>query len=233
MSAYLQYCGLDIGKKLIGPKRGNIKGHFEDELFVRFHKDVLKKNKQHMFLPEEIGFDEKDKSNARQLIDSQDKTSLWGWKDPRTIIFLYDWEAILGEKAKYIFIYRPPDQVVDSLLRRNTDLILRFNPFIAAKSWLLYNQRIVNFCRETGRNFALFNFDDILKEPRHLVYFINKDELYQINEKKIEEIYDSNLFKKNIGLWRSKLVNIIYRKQFNSLWSQLEGLRIKNENTLS
>ncbi|MDP4350266.1 hypothetical protein QSG17_25820, partial [Escherichia coli] len=42
----------------------------------------------------------------------------WGWKDPRTTLFLDFWSEFLPD-ARYLLVFRRPWEVVDSLFRRN------------------------------------------------------------------------------------------------------------------
>lgn len=41
-TSLLQSAGLDIGQRLIGPRKDNVKGFFESIDFVEFHESVLR-----------------------------------------------------------------------------------------------------------------------------------------------------------------------------------------------
>ncbi len=81
---------------------------------------------------------------ARELVAQRSELPLWGWKDPRTCLFLEFWESILPE-ARYLFLYRHPVDVALSLWRRNGDLDLREDPWRTIRSWEVYNRRLLTF----------------------------------------------------------------------------------------
>lgn len=121
ITQWLHKCGLPVGNDLLGPGTGNIEGHFEDLDFVRLHGELLLSQK----LPDN-GFTE----NAVKTIGAMQMfrvTSLiniksrqqqqWGWKDPRTCLFLNIYRDILPE-ARYLVIFRDYQSVVSSLLSR-------------------------------------------------------------------------------------------------------------------
>ena len=90
-ASILQSAGLDIGERLMASDTGNVKGHFEDGDFVEFHQNVLQSQgisvagwtKQ-----TRIQVQDRYLAEAAKLIKSRSKSSLWGWKDPRTTLFL-------------------------------------------------------------------------------------------------------------------------------------------------
>lgn len=143
-SSYLQKCGLNIGESLIEPYIDNKKGYFEDIDFVSLNIKILAKNKTNMFLPKSIKINKKNTKEALKLLERKSKSKLWGWKDPRNTILL-DFYKSINPSANHIFIFRHPYNVIDSLIRRGTDYNIRKNPFISAKSWILYNKKIIKF----------------------------------------------------------------------------------------
>jgi GT2 family glycosyltransferase/glycosyltransferase involved in cell wall biosynthesis len=145
-ASLFQKVGVDIGKKLVGPADGNVKGHFENVDFVEFHKSVLRSHgidelgctfeKTIPVAPEYVEI-------AKRAIDqNQLPHKHWGWKDPRTTLFWDFWLSLLPE-ANFICVYRSPWEVVDSLYRRGTDVSLLQNPEMAVKMWIHYNQKVL------------------------------------------------------------------------------------------
>lgn len=121
ITQWLHRCGLPVGNDLLGPGTGNIEGHFEDLDFVRLHEELLLSQK----LPN-TGFTENAVKNIepRQMfritslinIKSRQQPQ-WGWKDPRTCLFLNIYRDILPE-AHYLVIFRDYQPVVSSLISR-------------------------------------------------------------------------------------------------------------------
>ena len=145
-ASLFQKVGVDIGKKLVGPADGNVKGHFENVDFVEFHKSVLRSHgidelgctfeKTIPVAPEYVEI------AKRAIAQNQLPHKHWGWKDPRTTLFWDFWLSLLPE-ANFICVYRSPWEVVDSLYRRGTDVSLLQNPEMAVKMWIHYNQKVL------------------------------------------------------------------------------------------
>jgi len=149
VASALQRAGLDIGRDLAGPALGNPRGHFEDQDFFRLHEDMLGAAGETCFtagddfaLPESPELERR----ARALAAEREALPLWGWKDPRTCLFLELWDRILPD-ARYLFVYRHPVDVALSLWRRNKDLELRQDPWLAMRAWEVYNRRLLDFRR--------------------------------------------------------------------------------------
>lgn len=138
IAAVLQEAGVYLGDELIGADTGNIRGHFEDVDFVQFHQTVLRSQNLDIdgwmiqpnkhILPEYV-------TVAKTLIIRKSQRNLWGWKDPRTTLFLNFWQTLIPQ-AKFIFVYRSPWEVVDSLYRRGTDELIQNQPQIAVETWI-------------------------------------------------------------------------------------------------
>lgn len=121
LANWLAYCGLDLGDETIPGDYSNPAGHYEDQAFVAFHRDILRENgldylvsKRHMLV-----ISETQRVRAKQLILSRTAKNRWGWKDPRTALFLDFWKSLLPD-LRVLVVYRHYAQVVDSLLRRES-----------------------------------------------------------------------------------------------------------------
>ncbi len=139
--------GVHLGERLVGPERGNPKGHFEDVDFYELHQRALTANglgsegftcQETIAVPPAVG-DAFDALVARRRSLEQP----WGWKDPRTTLFLDAWRERLPE-AVFLLVFRRPWEVVDSLLRRG-DGAFAVNPRLALDVWLSYNRRLHEF----------------------------------------------------------------------------------------
>jgi len=165
MGNFLHHCGISMGKELIGAARGNRFGHFEDAEFVSFHSELLNRRRCHMYTPaRNLEFTEQEARQALALVE-QRRTEFkhWGWKDPRTTLFLHSWQRILPE-ARYILLYRSPYSVIDSLLRRATDRRLKLAPWIAASAWIRYNEEILSFYKAHKSHTLLININDFNRD---------------------------------------------------------------------
>lgn len=146
VASVLSEAGLDIGlKEGIGAGLGQPRGHFEDRDFYRLHEAILAASDRTCFTADEDSLNEIApvfEERARALVAARADLPFWGWKDPRTCLFLDLWERLLPH-ARYLFLYRHPVDVALSLWRRNTDPELRQDPWIALRAWELYNRRLL------------------------------------------------------------------------------------------
>lgn len=148
-ASLLHGAGLFIGERLMGPYQGNEKGHFEDLDFYEFHKRALTAAGEH-----EDGFVTMGRPQvATELVpealalvaERRSRGVPWGWKDPRTTHFLDFWQGLVPE-ARFLFVFRSPWEVVDSLVRRG-DRPVQEDPSLAIRSWLHGNRQILDFVR--------------------------------------------------------------------------------------
>ena len=101
--------------------------------------------------------------DAQSLLEKSAGQSPWGWKDPRSALFLEQWLR-LAPDAKFVFVYRQPTQVIHSLRRPRRCRIwqypgaasvaslggIRFR-IAKAAACIQYNRRIVEFPPESTR----------------------------------------------------------------------------------
>jgi hypothetical protein len=134
---------------LLGSGAGNDAGHFEDLDFQEFHQRALLGNglSAEGFTADALPrVPEPLHAEALRIVgDRRRHGGVWGWKDPRTILFLDFWAERLPD-ARYVFVFRRPWEVVDSFFRRG-DPAFAFNPQLAARVWLHYNRRILAFAQ--------------------------------------------------------------------------------------
>lgn len=146
VASVLREAGLDIGLKGdVVPEPGQPRGHFEDRDFHGLHEAILAAAGRTCFTADEASiavipavFEER----ARALAAAREGRPFWGWKDPRTCLFLDLWDRLLP-RARYLFLYRHPVDVALSLWRRNTESELREDPWLAFRAWELYNRRLL------------------------------------------------------------------------------------------
>ncbi|MEG4917854.1 O-linked N-acetylglucosamine transferase family protein [Microcoleus sp. B7-D4] len=174
-AAFLQKIGLDLGNNLLKGNYWNPPGYFEDSDFVEFQRTIL----QTCSLSDETGFPDwgwteseqldAQKLNiniepAKQLVKSRSNHSeLWGWKDPRTSLMLDFWNQIIPN-ARYLFVYRYPWDVTDSILRLNIPFFSQ-NPESCLKIWKLYNRHILEFYKRHDNQCLLVNLNTLLTSP--------------------------------------------------------------------
>jgi hypothetical protein len=144
--------GVRLGDRLLGANVGNDRGHFEDLDVYEFHQAALRSNglgtegylaAGSVVVPEPL-----EPIGRRLAADRARGGGVWGWKEPRTVLFLDFWERILPE-ARFLFVFRRPWEVLDSLFRRGNAEFLA-EPRLALRVWRHYNERILRFARRAA-----------------------------------------------------------------------------------
>jgi tetratricopeptide (TPR) repeat protein len=161
---FIANAGLDMGSKLLGGGISNKGGHYEDQLAVNVHDQWLVENNTSWQFYDEVDLSVIEESlvSLRRYIVSRDSAAkAWGVKDPRACLFLPEWDRVLGERGHYLFILRHWSSCVESLLHRHsrelafsttdivdpTHIVFWQSPTLAARMWLSYCKRILEFAR--------------------------------------------------------------------------------------
>jgi len=222
-TSLLKNAGLDIGKVLLGENKSNPKGHFENEDFCNLHRKILKENYLHPdgWDLKTISFQKEYEEEAKTLI-AKNTNTYWGWKDPRTTLFLNFWKQLLPN-AYFLFIYRSPWEVVDSIYRRK-DPIFKDAPEKAIDVWMFYNQVILDFYKNNCANSVLYNIKNIIQKPETFLIELNKRFGFELkfSEKKIfdEEIFNRTIINQNL----QQIFVEQYSPEAVKLYRQLEQL---------
>ena len=219
-ASLLQSAGINFGDRLMGEGQGNAKGHFEDLDFVEFHQNVLQSQGISV-----AGWTQQNKIEVQQqylgvakaLISARGDRSIWGWKDPRTTLFLDFWSRLIPD-AKYLFVYRSPWEVLDSLFRRG-DVIFRTNPNFAVAQWCNYNQAVLNFFQRYPEQSLLVDIDSIIQSGDRLIDLINQK--FGLKLRSPESLYQESLFTSNIDYHRQALITKLF-PQAVELYEQLQ-----------
>jgi len=169
-SSLCQSGGLFIGKSLNPPDKASPLGHFEDLDFLWFHERTLVSDGR-----SPTGFDingslpkvtDQAAAEARGLVAERRGLGVpWGWKDPRTVLFLDFWAQELPE-AKFLLVFRKPWEVADSLFRRgDTEVRLGNEPLRALKLWHQYNAQVLRFAQAHPSRVLVREFTQVIDSP--------------------------------------------------------------------
>ena len=164
-SSLMESAGVNVGERLMGALTGNSKGHFENLDFVEFHQRILNSlgiSQDGWTLQKEISVPQQLRDQSKLIIEKNSVSHLWGWKDPRTTLFLDFWEDLLPQ-AYFIFTYRSPWEVVDSLYRRGDEIFYN-NPKYALEMWIHYNTLILDFYNRFSNKSILLNIDNLITD---------------------------------------------------------------------
>lgn len=238
LSQYLSQCGLHIGKELINfdtiSSQSAYNGHHEDRDFLEFHREIMARVRIYGFPTNQLQLllfkiNSSDRQKAIKLIKSRENLAQWGWKDPRTTLFLDFWHDLIVA-PKYLFVYREPLLVVDSLLRRGTDKHILKKPIIALRSWKVYNRQLIKFWNKHQDVCVLYNIADLATNHHSLIDHLNSKLGTHLQQADLSKIYRQDALKQE----RSKACETIKLKypkevaESMEIYRELEDLA-KNE----
>lgn len=226
MSSYLEHCGISMGEKLVGPAKGNLRGHFEDLDFVELHDGILAENGCHMYKPREnMAITPQHHQHVKHLIESRNKKfTNWGWKDPRTTLFLDLWSGQVPD-LPIILLYRHPELVADSLFKRGTDRRLALMPWLAYQAWIAYNRRVLEFYNSHRSQCIVLNIQGVSKKQGEA-----QEKLSQFLGFPLEKPYSTvfkrdeiseNPQKRNVS---RQLLEYVYKEHLMSIYHSLEAI---------
>jgi hypothetical protein len=166
ISSLVQRAGIHIGEKLLVASSANPRGFFEDVDFFEFHDQLLHERGQtYVHIDRDFTFEPTamEAEHARQLLAARSHRPVWGWKDPRTSLFLPFWQQLLPD-AHFLFVYRHPIDVLLSLLRRGE---FDTHPSFMAglNAWHIYNSNILAIRNQCPNRCMLVNIDGVVKQP--------------------------------------------------------------------
>lgn len=177
------------------------KNHFEDRDFVRFHTGLILRadpSKRSLWEPDTpITLTDSEIVRARALVEKRATESPWGWKDPRTVLFLDFWADLLPG-AVFLFVFRAADQVVDSLRRRgDRELMTRlpgplagFRYRRALRSWTLYNSLILDFIARQPSRSCLIDVETLITDPERVFALVRRRLGIPVASVDLSRIYD-------------------------------------------
>ena len=211
---WLGQCGLDLGQRLIGATPSNLLGHFEDIDIVEFHENLLRFNHTDLYQGKgnPLSFNDYHVAKAKSLVYLRNQFSNeWGWKQPRALLFSELWQKVLPE-AHYFFIYRPFEEVISSLYRREYKKLWLKNPWLPAIFKQLSFRINKNKILQSYLSMWIRHNDEIIQLmsalPSEKVVFISVDKLRE---------YDKQIFDLITQKWGFNLdyipVNNIFKAE--------------------
>jgi len=167
--------GLFVGEKLMSPSISNADGHFEDMDFYHLHEKILRFNQSSWQYTgsDLLQVSEDFRQEMHRLITLRDAAhKVWGFKDPRTVLFLPEWQRQLSDPCTVI-VYRHYRETSRSLLHRAAGDWL-VNPHadqlafwqdgtLAYRMWLAYNRRLIAHIEKYPERTLVISHEALLK----------------------------------------------------------------------
>ena len=175
IASILSAAGVAMGDALLEADRANPLGYFEDTAFLSLHQRMLTEatseddgGHRDWGWTEGEGLDrecfERYRDEGRTLVAAQLAADRpWGWKDPRTTLSLDFWNDLVPD-ARYVFVYRYPWDVADSMQRLGAEVFLR-HPEYAHRIWSFYNRHLLDFHRRHPDRSLLISANAVMRRP--------------------------------------------------------------------
>lgn len=163
-----------MGAELLAGDVGNPHGYFEDALVHDFHRRVMREagiadgfTVRREDLP--IAISPEARSEATEIARAAgSRTGRWGWKEPRTALFLDLWAELLPDSV-FLFLFRKPEAVVDSLMRRASNPSIVEDPTLALEIWLAHNDAMLTFSEQAPERCAWLETESFVSNPELLI----------------------------------------------------------------
>lgn len=195
VSSWLNKCGLNLGDHCLGGDKFNKEGHFEDLDFLHLHEEVLSYYKiirTGLIPPFNFKLSEdyyKKLTDNIKFKNSQHRQ--WGWKEPRTCLFLDFYQEAIPD-AKYVIVYRNYQFVVESLCRREFNILnskynaldkkeqkLHYEYFeervkeiqmatqVYLSTWIRYNKNLLKLMNSVDKNnYVIVKYDRLVENDK-------------------------------------------------------------------
>ena len=232
---HLDNAGLPMGIHLMGGGISNYGGHYEDWPVVNLHERLLDDNDTNWQFHDEVVLSTRNLAPFLKYIQLRDQYAFsWGFKDPRSSLFLNEWDQALNERGRYLFLVRHWSSSIESLLRRHSrrlshglirhqkekvDFNFWLEPDLGAKMWLAYNARLLAFAEQKAEQCLIVTqralFNDI-----PLIKTLNENFGFKMDQNS-ESVFNSGQLK---DLASSSVNNIFsegVREQLEDTWSRL------------
>lgn len=196
---------------------GNEHGHYEDRDFVLLQERAVKRacgSRSHGWIvdrPVSLHFDPLHRDRARQLVRIRQRHyHLWGWKDPRTVLFLDQWDELVDD-LRVVAVWRHKEAVVDSLLRRaatrNADPAVRLSRDQAEHLWDSYNTALCDWLECNEDRTVLLPLHGLIASPER-AHAVIRDIVPNLAHERLGTVYDS----RSLGRVRSEGSDTLTRR---------------------
>ena len=192
--------------------------------------------------------DESDKQKLAGIIEQKNsENTQWGWKEPRTCLFIDDYVSAIKDPI-FLIIYRHYYEVIESLISREYKVLLsnistlkwyvKFQKIIYFKyklkpvlieeylnAWILYNLNLVSDRIKNDPNSFYLNYKDLLNHDSQLIDWLRSKGI-KINHVPFTAIFDNKKIHANKNGKKFKIRNKELVKKADSLLSKLNSLNI-------
>lgn len=233
----LERLGVVVAPRPIPADRHNVFGYGEDPAFVAFHREVCAATAEPAPGHEDWGWTvagsapplwpDRFEARARALVADRSRATFWGFKDPRSTLFLESWlrtlRAATGNEPYVVLVYRYPWDVAESMQRLGAPHFLR-HPTWAYRIWELYNSRVLAYREAHPETTILLSANALVRHPDRLRELLVERWAIPLEGAPLEGVPDRSSFRETpIGDPLASLV-VATTPVTRDVFERLEGL---------
>ena len=183
LASLLHRGGCRMGEGMLPADANNRRGYFEDVEFLDLNRRMLAAavpvggpGHADWGWTEDIDRSGVDASRLEPFVEEAEalvarrQAPCWGFKDPRTTVLLDFWDERLPD-ARYVFVYRSPWDVADSMQRLGAPQFLE-HPEFAFRIWEHYNRALLAFAERHRERTLLVSVAAVMREPEALLELV-------------------------------------------------------------
>lgn len=225
---YLQRAGLDMGEELLPADVGNPLGYYEDVHIHDLHRELLYKAgiADGFTVTDDdvpVAVDDVFRERAREIMAVRDSKEQWGWKEPRTALFLDLWRDVLDD-ARFLFVVRQPLAVLDSLLRRAANASITERPELALVMWRLYNTEMLRFSTAHPDVCLWWETEEFVQRPEAMIAVLRARFGFELQPVAVESVFVDDAYHRKVRM-RAKMLASRHRAEMKACDALYEQLR--------
>jgi hypothetical protein len=194
---YMHESGICMGENFYIDTTANRYGHYEDMDFLNLQRKELSRHfkGEDWLVYSSFSLSDDFVEQAQLLFDQKAERNSgnpWGWKDPRTTLFLDFWQQTAPD-TRFIFMVRHPDEVLNSLCRLLKTRWSQKEKSKYLQAYTHYNTALLNFARENrSRNMAFVSFTHLLDNPEKVLEKVNATINTSFDYRLFQQLFDVN-----------------------------------------
>ncbi|MGP0071541.1 MAG: sulfotransferase [Bryobacteraceae bacterium] len=184
LASFLRANGVDLGANLGQSGYVNPRGFFEERTFVNFHRRLLAKNDPRgADIPILAGsiaqrLSDAEEAEGAQILKSLARPGVWGWKDPRTLLFIDFWLRLLPDAKLIIPIRHPLENYCSYLKRIREAAVLKPSVFFSA--YARQSERLLEVAKRCAPHVYVLDAPAAYRQPellrKELTAFLGLDD---------------------------------------------------------
>ncbi|MBM3790028.1 MAG: hypothetical protein FJW35_06710 [Acidobacteria bacterium] len=157
-----------MGDRLFVDHHTNPQGHYEDMDFLELQRaELVRACGEDLLVTDEFKPSRDFLEAAAELVKKrreQHGDKPWGWKDPRTTLFLPQWRALLPH-LRVVALVRDPQEVLNSLCRRMGGYFTIRRKEHLIRTITQYNHKLEVFVEKHPENITVICLERLIAEP--------------------------------------------------------------------